>query len=108
MTTAKRAPRGYNFDVTPLDIQNRTDKGGKAYMTARVACKIRGKDTVRTLQLRGKMITEVGSTLEVGKTSPVRAIFDRAPAIGDAKRGGDFLVAVGLPRVANDDAANDA
>ena len=106
MTNAKRAPRGYNFDVVPSDIQTRTDKAGKPYMTARVACKIRGRDTVRTLQMRGKMIEEVGSTLVVGQSSPVRAIFDRAPG-EDGKRGGDFLVAVGLPRAANDTAAND-
>jgi hypothetical protein len=92
--------RAYNFDVTPSAIKNDTDKGGKPYMTARVSLTLRGKTVERTLQMRGKMIAEVGSTLEVGKASPVRALFERAPANDDNKRGGDFLVAVGLPRVA--------
>lgn len=88
----------YNAEFTPAVITKKTDAKGREYFTCRgTIARKDGEVIERTVKLEGKNAPSIRRTMKKGRQIALRGYYDRAPAQGDATRGGEFFVAICRP-----------
>jgi hypothetical protein len=101
-TPARRRNAVYPVTIVPTDITSAmtSPKGEGAEPTAysRISANVTrgGKTAPATVMAFGAVNAALEGKLAVGQELRVRVAFDRAPAQGDAKRGGQCMRIVGL------------
>ena len=88
--------KAYNLKMTVNTVETPTDTAGKTFLRANVTAMIGGKPANRTLMAQGKAVEAIQAVMVAGQDTAVRCLFDNVEN-EDGSKGGQFLVAVGLP-----------
>ena len=97
MTEQTSASRGYNLTMNVESVTESTMANGNTMLRAKVQAKLRGEMRPRTLIAQGKAAEAVREVLVEGaEGAKIRCLIDHVTN-DDGERGGEFLVAIGLP-----------
>lgn len=91
--------RAYNIVATQLTTASKgVNAKGTEKITFRAKLTVAGREVERTIVAQGAAADLIKNIVRKGRQMKLRVLFETAPANDGAKRGGQFLTVVGLPR----------